>query len=136
MERVQKIIAHSGICSRRKAEELIKKGLVTVNDKRISLGDKADAINDVIRVKNRIISLEKKVYYMVHKPVGYVTTCYDPKMKNTIFALPEIKKLVKFRPFLNYIFLKVVSLLNIFMKNIQKAFFAISELKILNFTRN
>ena len=54
--RIQKIIADSGYCSRRKAEELITRGVVTVNGRAVSLGDKADPANDLIRVGDDEIS--------------------------------------------------------------------------------
>ncbi len=77
LERVQKIIAQSGMCSRRKAEELIFAGKVIVNNKTIKLGDKADSAKDVIRVDGRQIKIEKKVYYMLNKPRDYITTSDD-----------------------------------------------------------
>ncbi|MDD3175120.1 MAG: pseudouridine synthase [Candidatus Nanoarchaeia archaeon] len=76
-ERVQKIIAESGLCSRRKAEALIEQGRVFVNDKQISLGDKADGEKDIIKVNNKQIKKEKKVYYMLNKPKNYITTSDD-----------------------------------------------------------
>ncbi|PIN77777.1 pseudouridine synthase [Candidatus Woesearchaeota archaeon CG10_big_fil_rev_8_21_14_0_10_34_8] len=90
-QRVQKIISNAGFCSRRKAELLIDKGAVKVNNKLIKLGDKADPEKDTITVKGKKIKFEKKRYYLLNKPIGYVTTCYDPKMTNTIFALPAVK---------------------------------------------
>lgn len=77
VERVQKIIASSGICSRRKAEELIEEGKVTVNGVRITLGDKADSEIDKIKVNGKLIHPSKKVYYMLHKPKRYITTSID-----------------------------------------------------------
>ena len=77
IERVQKIIASSGLCSRRKAEELIKEGKVFVNKKQISLGDKADPDVDKIFVDGKLIKLENKIYYMLHKPRRYITTSDD-----------------------------------------------------------
>ena len=77
--RIQKIIADSGYCSRRKAEELIERGIVTVNGRTCSLGDKADPNNDLIRVGEEEISAElaQKRYIMLNKPRGYVTTMSD-----------------------------------------------------------
>lgn len=77
LERVQKIIASSGLCSRRKAENLIAEGRVKVNSEIISLGDKADANTDIILVNGRQIKVEKKVYYMLNKPKDYITTSDD-----------------------------------------------------------
>ncbi len=77
--RIQKIIADSGRCSRRKAEELISAGLVTVNGRPCTLGDKADPVNDLIRVEGEEISAERaeKRYIMLNKPRGYVTSMSD-----------------------------------------------------------
>ncbi|MBP1543113.1 MAG: rRNA pseudouridine synthase [Oscillospiraceae bacterium] len=79
--RIQKIIADSGYCSRRKAEELISQGLVTVNGRGCSLGDKASPMNDLIKVGDNIISAERaeKRYIMLNKPRGYVTSMADEK---------------------------------------------------------
>jgi 23S rRNA pseudouridine2605 synthase len=92
LHRVQKIIASSGHCSRRNAEELIERGKVKVNGKTITIGDKA-TYEDIIMVNNKRVKQQKKHYYVLNKPVGCVTTCYDPKMKNTIFALPNVIEL-------------------------------------------
>ena len=77
--RLQKIIADSGYCSRRKAEEYINQGLVTVNGRPCSVGDKADPRADLIKVGEDIISAEpvEKRYIMLNKPRGYVTTMAD-----------------------------------------------------------
>lgn len=85
-DRVQKIIAASGYCSRRKAEVLISEGLVTVNGKKISLGDKAEDGDDV-RVEGKRISAPKKMYILLNKPRGYVCTAYDPKGRKTVLDL-------------------------------------------------
>lgn len=79
--RIQKIIADSGYCSRRKAEELISSGLVTVNGRGCSLGDKADPRNDLIKVGEEIIPAERaeKRYIILNKPRGYVTSMADEK---------------------------------------------------------
>lgn len=74
--RVQKIIAETGFCSRRKAEEFIEQGKVTVNNKKITLGDKAKE-TDLIKVGHKIIEIEPKIYIMLHKPKGYITTNSD-----------------------------------------------------------
>lgn len=76
-ERVQKIIAQSGLCSRRKAEELIQAGKVSVNGKIIKIGDSADSSKDVVKVDGKTIKAEKKAYYMLNKPRGYITTSDD-----------------------------------------------------------
>ena len=79
-ERLQKILSARGICSRRKAEELIGKGLVTVNGKTALLGDTADADSDEICVEGRPLPRQQQaVYILLHKPRGYVTTLSDEK---------------------------------------------------------
>ena len=77
MDRVQKIIAESGLCSRRKAEELIEAGKVKVNGVVIGLGDKADRDVDDIKVDGKKIAVEDKVYYLLHKPKNYLCTSRD-----------------------------------------------------------
>ena len=78
--RINKFIAHSGICSRRKAEEMIEDGLVKVNDKIISeLGTKIDPNIDVVEVDGEIINskeenFEKKIYIILNKPLHYITS--------------------------------------------------------------
>lgn len=78
--RIQKIIADSGYCSRRKAEEFISAGTVKVNGRPIKLGDKADPSKDLITVNGEKIhfDVKRKLYYiMLNKPRGYVTTMSD-----------------------------------------------------------
>lgn len=88
--RVQKIIADAGIASRRKAEELIKRGAVNVNGKRAQLGDKADPYKDRIVVAGREITLQKdakKYYIMLHKPRGFITTMNDEGGRKSVAEL-------------------------------------------------
>ena len=88
-ERLQKIIASSGISSRRVAEKMIIEGRVTVNDAVVrQLGAKADIDADEIRVDGRLILPEiSKVYLMLHKPRGYVTTLHDPEGRAVVTDL-------------------------------------------------
>lgn len=90
-ERLQKIIARSGVASRRKAEELILQGRVTVNGAvQRELGARADAGRDDIRVDGRRILLEDTlVYLMVHKPAGMVTSLRDPEGRPVVKNLLE-----------------------------------------------
>ena len=87
-ERLQKIIAASGLASRRAAEELISAGKVRVNGAVAALGDKADAAKDRITVEGRALPpQEEKVYIMLNKPKGYVTTLNDEKGRRTVAEL-------------------------------------------------
>lgn len=89
--RIQKIIAESGYCSRRKAEELIAQGAVTVNGRPCSLGDKADAGRDVIKVHGETVGavpVEKR-YIMLNKPRGYITTMADEQGRRIASELLE-----------------------------------------------
>ncbi len=92
MERIQKLIAAAGLMSRRAAEELISQGKVTVNGVPAQLGDKADPGRDRILVDGRPLPRsEQKVYLLLHKPRGYVTTLHDEKgRRNVIDLLPEL----------------------------------------------
>jgi 23S rRNA pseudouridine2605 synthase len=84
-ERIQKIIAQMGIASRRKAEEIIAEGRVTVNGKIALIGEKADASKDHIKVDGKLlIRREPKVYLMFNKPRNVVTSLADPQGRPTI----------------------------------------------------
>ncbi len=77
-ERLQKLLSARGIASRRKAEEMISAGLVSVNGQTAHLGDSADPDLDEIRVEGKPLpASEDRVYLMLHKPRGYVTTLSD-----------------------------------------------------------
>ena len=79
-ERLQKILSSRGICSRRKAEEMIQAGLVTVNGLTAALGDAADPEVDEILVEGKSLPAKTEfVYLMLNKPRGYVTTLSDEK---------------------------------------------------------
>lgn len=86
LERLQKIIAAAGICSRRKAEELILGGRVQVNGQTVTeLGTKADPARDHIRVDGKLLQgAERHRYYLLNKPKGYVTTASDPQNRPTV----------------------------------------------------
>lgn len=87
MERLQKMIANSGICSRRKAEQLIKDGRVKVNGIVISeLGVKVDG-KDKIEVDDIAISNQGKVYYLLNKPRGVISSASDEKGRKTVVDL-------------------------------------------------
>jgi 23S rRNA pseudouridine2605 synthase len=88
-ERLQKIMAAAGVASRRKAEELITAGLVSVNGQTVTeLGTKADPEVDNIKVNGKpLAGAERHVYLLLHKPKGYVTTVTDPEGRPTVMDL-------------------------------------------------
>lgn len=88
-ERLQKIIAAAGLASRRKAEELIASGLVSVNGHVVTeLGTKADLSLDTIEVNGRLLTAaQQHVYLLLNKPKGYVTTVSDPEGRPTVLDL-------------------------------------------------
>ena len=82
LERLQKILSARGICSRRKAEEYILAGLVRVNGKVATLGQKADPEKDTIEVEGKVIEERAELlYYVMQKPVGVVTDNVDRRDK-------------------------------------------------------
>jgi len=88
-ERLQKILSHAGVTSRRKAEELIVEGRVTVNGKVITeLGSKADLERDHIKVDGRLLHAPKRhIYLALNKPKNCVTTVSDPEGRETVMHL-------------------------------------------------
>lgn len=90
-ERLQKIIAAAGIASRRKAEELILAGQVSVNGKTVrELGTKADPEKDHVKVSGKLITSGKsaeKIYILLNKPVGYLTSRSDPSKRQLVIDL-------------------------------------------------
>ena len=88
MERLNKYIASCGICSRRKADELISKGKVTINDKVVKDMGRQVNIEDIVKIDGKIITKEeKKVYIMLNKPKGYVTTSHDQFNRKSVVDL-------------------------------------------------
>ncbi|MBS4025274.1 MAG: rRNA pseudouridine synthase [Clostridia bacterium] len=89
MERLQKVIAHGGIASRRKAEELILAGKVKVNGITVKeLGIKINPRTDLVEIEGtKIQAMVKPVYYMLNKPRGYVTTARDQFNRLTVLDL-------------------------------------------------
>ena len=84
MERLQKLIAEAGYCSRRKAEELIKQGKVLLNGERVTqLGTKA-SFGDEILVEGNLLEHQEKKYYLFYKPRGVVCTTKDDKGRKTV----------------------------------------------------
>ncbi len=95
MERLQKIIASSGYCSRRKAEELIKMGKVSVNGVKVKeLGFKAKTSDEIV-VDGKLINIDEKVYYLLYKPSGCLSNANDAKNRQVAadFIEEETKRL-------------------------------------------
>lgn len=92
-ERLQKVIAQSGLTSRRKAEKLILDGRVKVNNETVTaLGTKVFP-SDEVQVDNVPIEKEQHVYYMLYKPRGYISSVQDDKERDTVIDLmPDINK--------------------------------------------
>ena len=88
MDRLQKILSAAGACSRRQAEEFLRAGRVSVNGVPASLGDRADPEQDTITLDGRPVNVrEEKLYLMLHKPRGVVTTLSDEKGRPTVAGL-------------------------------------------------
>jgi 23S rRNA pseudouridine2605 synthase len=96
--RLQKVLAQAGLVSRREAEQWIQAGRISVNGKVVTtLGAQADPSVDRIAVDGKVINrLEPKVYYLLNKPAGYVSTCEDELGRPTVL---DLLKAVKFRLF-------------------------------------
>jgi 23S rRNA pseudouridine2605 synthase len=93
MERLQKILAHAGIASRRKAEELIAKGRVRVNGRVVTeLGTKVDPENDKIQVNDQKIRRENLVYVVLHKPKGYLSDIDEGRGKPLAVGLVDSRE--------------------------------------------
>lgn len=99
MIRINKYIASSRNYSRRSAEQLIKDRKVTLNGKTVTdLGTQVDEFNDAVAINGRTINpINKKIYVMLHKPKGYITTLSDDKGRHTVMEFfPEfLQKVVK-----------------------------------------
>lgn len=93
--RLNKYIASAGVCSRRKADELIEQGVVSVNGKKvIELGFQVKE-KDKVFIKNELVRPKRHEYYRFHKPTGYITTTDDDKDRKIIYDLlpPELHNL-------------------------------------------
>jgi len=94
-ERIQKILARAGVAARRKAEELIREGRVTVNGKVAELGAKADPLSDSIKLDGkRIEPAREHRYLLLNKPKGFLTAVSDPDGRPTVLDLvpPAMRK--------------------------------------------
>lgn len=88
MERLQKVLAHAGVASRRKCEELIAQGRVTVDGAQITeMGHLVDADKQVIAVDGKQVAVEQKVIILLNKPTAYMTTVSDPEGRRTVMSL-------------------------------------------------
>lgn len=88
--RLQKYLSENGIASRRKSEELILAGKVKVNGRVASIGDKVDPVRDKVTVGGkRVVRAKTKMYIMLHKPRGYVTTMRDELGRKCVSELVE-----------------------------------------------
>ena len=88
-ERLSRFLAHAGIASRRHAEELIAAGRVQVNGVTVATqGTRINPDTDIVLVDNKPVrTASKRVYLMLHKPIGYVSTAYDPQDRPTVLDL-------------------------------------------------
>lgn len=93
-QRIQKVMAEQGVCSRRAAERMIAEGRVKINGRRVALGDKMDPAIDLLTVDGEKIFVPRKTekyYYMLNKPRGYITTMSDERGRKTVMELlPEL----------------------------------------------
>jgi len=94
-ERLQRILSRAGIASRRKAEDWIREGRVTVNGRVAEVGEKADPLNDAIKVDGRRLKPPRgSAHFLLYKPRGYMSTRADPQGRPTVFDLlpPRLRK--------------------------------------------
>lgn len=88
--RLNRYISNAGICSRRKADELIAAGVVSVNGEAVTeLGHKVDPSKDLVRYNGELLKREKKVYVLLNKPKDYITTTDDPQERRTVMQLVD-----------------------------------------------
>jgi 23S rRNA pseudouridine2605 synthase len=91
LQRLQKVLAAAGIASRRVCEGLIAEGRVTVNGEVAELGDKCDPVTDEVRLDDERINVDpERVYVMLNKPRGVVTTTDDPEGRPTVLDLVQL----------------------------------------------
>jgi len=91
-ERLQKILSSAGIASRRKSEELIAQGRVSVNGVQATIGDRADVDIDIVTVDGVPIAAQRKRYLVLNKPSGHVTTLSDPQGRPKVTDLIDVQE--------------------------------------------
>ena len=94
-ERLQKLIAQAGVCSRRRAEDLLRDGRVTVNGQRAQLGDKADPNSDSIALDGEPLgAAAEPMVLLLNKPAGVLSSCFDPEGRPIVldFLPPELAR--------------------------------------------
>lgn len=87
--RLNRFIANSGVCSRRDADELIKKGLIKVNGKVVTEMGRKVMPSDKVEYKGKTLSRERLVYVLLNKPKGFISTTSDPEERKTVMHLVE-----------------------------------------------
>ncbi len=93
--RLNKFLSEAGVASRRKADELIKEGRIALNGRVVTeLGVKIDPEKDVVTFDGEPVKFRKFVYYLFHKPAGYITSLKDEKGRKTIFDVFKVKERV------------------------------------------
>lgn len=95
---ISKYIAHSGVCSRRKADELIMLGDISINGEAMTNPAYRLQEDDVVTYKGRVIAPEQHVYVIINKPKGYICTVADEKNRKTVLDLVPVSKNVRLYP--------------------------------------
>lgn len=92
--RLQKYLAEAGVTSRRRAEELIKQGKIKVNNEEVTeLGTKINPSKDKVEYKGKIVTIhQEKVYILLNKPIGYVTTTKDQFNRDSVLDLVKVRQ--------------------------------------------
>lgn len=92
--RLQKYLSEAGIASRRKSEELILQGKIKVNGQVVTeLGTKVNPEKDEVKYKDKLVKIEnKKIYILLNKPIGYVTTAKDQFNRDSVLDLVKVKE--------------------------------------------